>query len=130
MDCGDNKMFLKLDSLNQNYVTRLKSNRKLLYHNKGTFATELRNRRKGKIKISVFYIRKNHEAYISHVKVQITASRKDIYWRLVWHHRASNDACHKIEKSSQRGCCQSGKNLFLTMENQGILPLQKADVPI
>lgn len=49
---------------------------------------------------------------------------------LVWHHRASNDACHKIEKSSQRGCCQSGKNLFLTIENQGILPLQKADVPI
>lgn len=50
MDRGydDNKMFLKLDSLNQEYVIRLKSNRKLLYHNKWTFATELRNRRKGK----------------------------------------------------------------------------------
>ena len=48
MDRGydDNKMFLKLDSLNQEYVIRLKSNSKLLYHNKWTFATELRNRRK------------------------------------------------------------------------------------
>lgn len=51
MDRGydDNKRFLKLDALNQDYVIRLKSNRKLLYHNKWTFATELRNRRKGKI---------------------------------------------------------------------------------
>lgn len=86
MDRGydDNKMFLKLDSLNQDYVIRLKSNRKLLYHNKWTFATELRNRRKGKIKTSVFYKGKDHEAYISHVKVQITASRKDIYLVLVY----------------------------------------------
>ena len=86
MDRGydDNKMFLKLDSLNQEYVIRLKSNRKLLYHNKWTFATELRNRRKGKIKTNVFYKGKNHEAYISHIKVQITASRKDIYLVLVY----------------------------------------------
>ena len=86
MDRGydDNKMFLKLDSLNQDYVIRLKSNRKLLYHNKWTFATELRNRRKGKIKTNVFYKGKDHEAYISHVKVQITASRKDIYLVLVY----------------------------------------------
>ena len=39
-------------------------------------AMELRNRRKGKIKTNVFYKGKNHEAYISHVKVQITALRK------------------------------------------------------
>ena len=86
MDRGydDNKMFLKLDSLNQEYVIRLKSNRKLLYHNKWTFATELRNRRKGKIKTNVFYKGKSHEAYISHIKVQITASRKDIYLVLVY----------------------------------------------
>lgn len=86
MDRGydDNKMFLKMDSLNQDYVIRLKSNRKLLYHNKWTFATELRNRRKGKIKTHVFYKGKDHTAYISHVKVQITASRKDIYLVLVY----------------------------------------------
>lgn len=86
MDCGydDNKMFLKMDELKQDYVIRLKSNRKLLYHNKWIMATELRNRRKGKVKTSVYYKGKEHEAYLSHVKVQITASRKDIYLVLVY----------------------------------------------
>lgn len=86
MDRGydDNKMFLKLDELGQDYVIRLKSNRKLFYHNKWTPATQLRNRRKGKVKTSVFYKGKDHDAYLSHVKVQITASRKDIYLVLVY----------------------------------------------
>ena len=77
MDRGydDNKMFLKLDELKQDYVICLKSNRKLLYHNKWTMATELRDRRKGKMKAKVIYKGKDHEAYLSHVKVQITASR-------------------------------------------------------
>lgn len=86
MDRGydDNKMFLKLDSMNQDYVIRLTAKRKLLYHNKWVFATELRNRRKGKVKLPLFYKGKTHEAYLSHVKVQITASRKDIYLVLVY----------------------------------------------
>ena len=86
MDRGydDNKMFLKLDGLGQDYVIRLKANRKLLFHGKWTAATELRSRRKGKVKTSVFYKGKDHEAYLSHVKVQITASRKDIYLVLVY----------------------------------------------
>ena len=86
MDRGydDNKMFLKLDELGQDYVIRLKSNRKLLYHNKWTMASQLRDRRKGKIRTNIFYKGKGHEAYLSHVKVQITASRKDIYLVLVY----------------------------------------------
>ena len=86
MDRGydDNKMFLKLDELGQEYVIRLTSKRKLLYHNKWTPATELRNRRKGKVKTNVFYKGKDHETYLSHVKVQITASRKNIYLVLVY----------------------------------------------
>ena len=86
MDRGydDNKMFLKLDSMNQDYVFRLTAKRKLLYHNKWVFATELRNRRKGKVKLPLFYKGKMHDAYLSHVKVQITASRKDIYLVLVY----------------------------------------------
>lgn len=86
MDRGydDNKMFLKLDSMKQDYVIRLTAKRKLLYHNKWTFATELRNRRKGKVKLPLFYKGKNHDAYLSHVKVQITASRKDICLVLVY----------------------------------------------
>ena len=77
-------MFLKLDELGQDYVIRLTARRKLLYHNKWTMATELRSRRKGKVKTSVFYKGKEHEAYLSHVKVQITASKKDIYLVLVY----------------------------------------------
>lgn len=86
MDRGydDNKMFLKMDELEQDYVIRLKANRKLLYHNKWTFATELMKRRKGKVKMNLFYKGKGHEAYLSHVKVQITASRKDIYLVLIY----------------------------------------------
>ena len=86
MDRGydDNKMFLKLDELGQDYVIRLKSNRKLLYHNKWTMASQLRDCRKGKIRTNIFYKGKGHEAYLSHVKVQITASRKDIYLVLVY----------------------------------------------
>lgn len=86
MDRGydDNKMFLKLDSVQQDYVIRLTSKRKLLYHNRWTFAAELRNRRKGKIKLPLCYKGKQQEAWLSHVKVQITASRKDIYLVLVY----------------------------------------------
>lgn len=86
MDRGydDNKMFLKLDSLHQDYVIRLTAKRKLLYYNKWVFATELRNRRKGKVKLPLSYKGKKHNAYLSHVKVQITASRKDIYLVLVY----------------------------------------------
>ena len=86
MDRGydDNKMFLKLDELNQEYVSRLTAKRKLLYHGKWTPATELRNRRKGKVKTRLFYKGKEHTAYLSHVKVQITASRKNINLVLVY----------------------------------------------
>ena len=80
----DNKMFLKLDELEQDYVIRLTSKRKLFFHNKWVPATQLRNQRKGKIKTPVLYKGKEREAYLSHVKVQITASRKDIYLVLVY----------------------------------------------
>lgn len=86
MDRGydDNKMFLSLDELKQDYVIRIKTNRKLLLHNRWMTASELCNRRKGKVKMPLFYKGKNHDAYLSHVKVQITASRKDVYLVLVY----------------------------------------------
>lgn len=86
MDRGydDNKMFLKLDELNQDYVIRLTSKRKLFFHGKWVTATRLRNQRKGKIKTPLVYRGKKRDAYLSHVKVQITASKKDIYLVLVY----------------------------------------------
>ncbi len=80
----DNKIFLKLNELEQDYIIRTKANRKLLFHNKWLTASELCNRRKGKIKMNLTYKGKEHEAYLSHVKVQITASRKDVSLVLVY----------------------------------------------
>ena len=56
MDRGydDNKIFLRLDSMRQNYLIRLTAKRKLLYHNKWVYATELRNRRNGKVKLLLY----------------------------------------------------------------------------
>ena len=68
----------KLDALKQDYVIRLKSNRKLFYHNKWVMATELRNRRKGKVRMPLYYKGRSHDAYLSHVKVQITAYKEFI----------------------------------------------------
>ena len=86
MDRGydDNKMFLKLDDLKQDYVIRLTAKRKLFFHGKWVPATQLRNQRKGKIKTVLCYKGKKHEAYLSHVKTQITGSRKSIYLVLVY----------------------------------------------
>ena len=86
MDRGydDNKMFLKLDELEQDYVIRLTARRKLYFQGKWIPATQLRNQRKGKIKTPLVYKGKSHDAYLSHVKVQITASKKDIYLVLVY----------------------------------------------
>ena len=86
MDRGydDNKMFLKLDEPGQDYVIRLTARRKLFFHGKWVPATQLYSRRKGKIKMPLVYKGKNHDAWLSHVKVQITASKKDIYLVLVY----------------------------------------------
>ena len=86
MDRGydDNKIFLKFDEMEQDYVIRLTAKRKLYFHGKWIPATQLRNQRKGKIKTPLTYKGKHHNAYLSHVKVQITASKKDIYLVLVY----------------------------------------------
>lgn len=66
----DNKIFLKIDELQKDYVIRLNAKRKLFFHNKWVSVTRLRNERKGKIKSQLYYKGKNH------IKVQITASKK------------------------------------------------------
>ena len=42
------------------------------------------HRRKGKVKLKLFYRGKEHEAYISHVKVQLTAAQRSVYLVLVY----------------------------------------------
>lgn len=111
-------MFLNPDDLNQDYVLRLKSNRKLLYHNKWTTATELCNRRKGKVKTNVFYKGKECNAYLSHIKVQNTASGKDIYPVIVYGitEHPMMPATNK-EIKLKDDVDSSGWDIFLTLEN-------------
>lgn len=78
------RSFFQLKNFSLSSMTLLFTKRKLLYHNKWIFVTELCNRRKGKVKLPLYYKRKAHEAYLAHAKIQITASRKDIYLVLVY----------------------------------------------
>lgn len=57
MDRGydDNKMFLKLDSMGQDYVIRLTERRRLLFHGRWVPATRLRDQRKGRIRMPLSY---------------------------------------------------------------------------
>lgn len=86
MDRGydDNKMFQKLWELEQDFVIRLTQKRKLFFHGKWVPAAKLCAQRKGKVKMNLFYRGKAHEAYISHVKVQLTAAKKNVYLVLVY----------------------------------------------
>ena len=86
MDRGydDNKIFQKLFDAEQDFVIRLTQKRKFYYHNKWIFATELCNRRKGKVKMTLRYKGVDHEAWLSHVKVQLTASKREVWLVLVY----------------------------------------------
>ena len=86
MDRGydDNKLFLKLLNAEQDFVIRIRKNRKLYYHNRWFTAPELCARRKGKVKMKLHYRGKDHDAYLSHVKVKMTASKCDVNLVLVY----------------------------------------------
>ena len=86
MDRGydDNKIFLKLLDAGQDFVIRICRNRKLYYQNRWFTAPELCARRKGKVKMKLFYRGKEHTAYLSHVKVKLTASKRDVQLVLVY----------------------------------------------
>lgn len=86
MDRGydDNKIFKKFCNDKQDFVIRLTQKRNLFYKNRWIKATELCERRKGKIKMHLNYKGAWHDAYLSHVKTQITAGKQDVYLVLVY----------------------------------------------
>lgn len=86
MDRGydDNKIFLKLMDEQQDFVIRIRKNRKLYYQNRWFPASELCARRKGKIKMCVRYNSEDHETWLSHVKVRLTASKREVNLVLVY----------------------------------------------
>lgn len=86
MDRGydDNKIFLKLLDENQDFVIRIRKNRKLYYQNRWFTASELCSRRKGKVKMRLRYRGMEHDAYLSHIKVRLTASKREVFLVLVY----------------------------------------------
>ena len=86
MDRGydDNKIFLKLLNKNQDFVIRIRKNRKQYYQNRWFSATELCARRKGKVKMRLRYRGEEHDAYLSHVKVRLTAAEREVFLVLVY----------------------------------------------
>lgn len=81
-------------------------------------ATELRNRRKGKVCMPLYYKGKKHEAYLSHVKVKITASKKRHLSRTcLWYNGVPNDACNQQRNQIQRRCDFRCKKQIFQFEN-------------
>ncbi len=78
------KMFLKLDDLEQDYVIRLTSKKKTFIPQQMDSCHRIARPQKRQDQDQCFLQGKEHEAYLSHVRVQITASRKDIYLVLVY----------------------------------------------
>ena len=71
-----NELFQYIEAKEQDYVIRLTERRKLFYDGKWYKSTTLRDSRKGKIKMKVWFQGEEKECYVSHKKVQITAMKK------------------------------------------------------
>ena len=79
-----NRLFQYMEEKEQYYVVRLTEKRILFHDGKWKKSTTLRDSRKGRLKTTVWFDGENKECYVSHVKVQITASKKYINMVLVY----------------------------------------------
>ena len=79
-----NQLFEFMYEKKQNFVVRLKENRKMFFKGKWYKATTLRNSRKGKIKYTVTFQGEQKECYLSHLNVKITASKNNVNLVLVY----------------------------------------------
>jgi hypothetical protein len=79
-----NAMFEYFYSKGQDFIIRLTANRKLFYKGKWLKAPTLCGSRKGKFKTTLKFQNEEKECYISHVNVQITASKKKVRLVLVY----------------------------------------------
>lgn len=81
----DNNAFFQYYSKNkQNYIIRLKENRKVYKDHKWYKITTLRDSRKGKVKMNIYFQGEKKECYVSVLKVQITAEKRWINLILVY----------------------------------------------
>jgi hypothetical protein len=79
-----NETFKYFYAKDQQFIIRLTQNRKLFYKGKWISAPTLCKSRKGKFKTTLKFQDEDKECYISHINVQITASKKPIRLVLVY----------------------------------------------
>ena len=79
-----NELFKYMDKKKQHFIVRIKQNRKIFHKGKWYKSTALRDSRKGKIKTKIMFQNELKECYISHLNVQITASKKRVNLVLVY----------------------------------------------
>ena len=80
----NNEIFNYYLKKNQNFIIRLKENRVVYLKHKWHKITTIRDSRKGKVKLNIFFEGENKECYTSVLKVQITAKKKWINLILVY----------------------------------------------
>lgn len=80
----NNALFQYYAKNKQKYIIRLKENRKVYKDHKWYKVTTLRDSRKGKVKMKIFFQGKQKECYVSVLKVQITAEKRWINLILVY----------------------------------------------
>lgn len=79
-----NEIFKYYFRRHQNFIIRLKENRVVYLNHKWYKITTIRDSRKGKVKLNIFFEGENKECYASVLKVQITAQKKWINLILVY----------------------------------------------
>lgn len=80
----NNEIFKYYFRRNQNFIIRLKENRVVYLNHKWYKITTIRDSRKGKVKLNIFFEGENKECYASVLKAQITAQKKWINLILVY----------------------------------------------
>ena len=83
-----NSLFDFMYKRKQNFIVRLKENRKFFWKGKWFKAATLRDSRKGKIKTTLTFSEngkmKNETVYISHLNIQVTASKRPVVLLIVY----------------------------------------------
>lgn len=80
----NNEIFKYYFKRQQKFIIRLKENRVVYLNHKWYKITTIRDSRKGKVKLNIFFKGENKECYASVLKVQITAQKKWINLILVY----------------------------------------------
>ncbi len=80
----NNAIFNYFFEKKQNFIIRLKENRKIYFKHKWYRITTIRDSRKGKVKVNIMFQGEEKECFVSVLRVQITAKKKWLNLVLVY----------------------------------------------